>query len=144
MASVKQGDKVRVHYTGKIEGGEAFDSTYARGPLELQLGSETTVIGFEEGIIGMEVGEKKSITVAPDKGFGRWSRNNIMQIKLGDLPGEITPTMGQRLQIPMEGGRVAMVTVTKVGDTRIEVDGNHPLAGKTLIFDVELLGILSD
>lgn len=142
MAKAKSGDKVRVHYSGKLEDGTVFDNTFTRGPMEFTLGQEQTVIGFDEGILGMEVGERKTITVPPKKGFGAWSRNNIMTIKKSDIPENITPQMGQRLQIPMEGGKVAQVTVTKIGDSRIEVDGNHPLAGKTLTFEVELLGIL--
>jgi len=142
VAKAKSGDKVRVHYSGKLEDGTVFDNTFTRGPMEFTLGQEQTVIGFDEGILGMEVGERKTITVPPKKGFGAWSRNNIMTIKKSDIPENITPQMGQRLQIPMEGGKVAQVTVTKIGDSRIEVDGNHPLAGKTLTFEVELLGIL--
>jgi len=142
VAVVKEGDKVRIHYEGKMEDGTVFDTTYARGPLELQIGEHKTIMGLEDGLIGMEVGTRKTIVVTPMKGFGPWTRNNIMQINKSDIPATIKPHLGQRLQIPMEGGKVAQVTVTKVGDTRIEVDGNHPLAGKTLTFEVELMGIL--
>ena len=142
MAQAKDGDKVKIHYTGKLDDGTVFDSSEGREPLEFTLGDGKIIPGFEKGTLGMEVGERKTITVPPKKGFGAWSRNNIMTIKKSDIPENITPQMGQRLQIPMEGGKVAQVTVTKIGDSRIEVDGNHPLAGKTLTFEVELLGIL--
>jgi peptidylprolyl isomerase len=142
LATAKIGDKVRVHYTGKLADNTIFDSTVERGPMELVLGQNSTTIGFEEGIVGMEVGQRKTFAVPSMKGFGPRSRNLMLQISKSDIPPHIAPKLGQRLQIPQKDGKVAQVTVTRIGDTRIEVDGNHPLAGKTLTFEVELLAIV--
>ena len=142
MKLAEPGDKVKVHYTGKLEDGTIFDSTQGREPLELEIGKGHTVPGFEMGITGMAAGDKRTVTVTPDIGFGPRDEGYKEVIRRGDLPANIKPEIGMQLHMPHEDGSTIRVTITDVKQDSIFVDTNHPLAGKTLIFDIELLEIL--
>jgi len=142
MNQAKTGDTVRVHYTGKLEDGMIFDSSKDRPPLEFTIGGGEVIPGFESGIIGMEVGQVKTISIAPEEAYGPRREDLVLYVKKTDFPEDITPTVGQQLQIRQPNGRIIDLMVTEVGDESVTLDANHPLAGKTLIFDVELVEIV--
>ncbi len=142
MSQAKDGDAVKVHYTGKLEDGSVFDSSKDRDPLEFKRGSHSVIVGFENGILGMEVGESKSITIPQEDGYGptRDELVSTVERKVFDKR-DIAPEIGKTLQIPQPDGRQYNVRITAVEDDSVTLDGNHPLAGKTLIFDVELIEV---
>ncbi|MFT4033295.1 MAG: peptidylprolyl isomerase [Siphonobacter sp.] len=136
------GDKVRVHYTGKLTNGVVFDSSEGREPLEFTLGSGMVIAGFDSGITGMTVGEKKVIDIPVTEAYGPADENLVFQFNRSDLPQDIPFEVGMQLNMHADGeGQTIPVTVTEVSDTTISVDANHPLAGQDLIFEVELIGV---
>jgi len=137
----KGGDTVKVHYTGKLEDGTIFDSSRDREPLELTLGSGSTIPGFENGIIGMALGDTKTITIPPEEAYGPKRDDLVITISKDEFPSDITPSVGQQLQMRHPSGNVMNVTITDVMQDSVTFDANHPLAGKTLIFEVELMEI---
>jgi peptidylprolyl isomerase len=141
MSQAKDKDTVKVHYTGKLEDGSVFDSSTGREPLEFTLGTGSVIPGFDQGIVGMAIGETKTITITPDDAYGPLRKDLVIEVKKSDIPGEIDTSVGQRLQIPQPEGQPIPVVITEVTDETITLDANHPLAGKTLIFDVELVEI---
>jgi len=141
MRQAKMGDTVKIHYTGKLEDGTLVDSTQERGPFEFKLGEGSTVPGLELGIVGLAEGDKRTLTLNPADGFGNRRKNSDAKINRSDFPPEITPVVGMQLEIPEEDGKVCRVVITAVDSKKVTVDTNHPLAGKTMIFDVEMLEI---
>jgi len=141
VSQVKNGDTVKVHYTGKLENGKVFDTSEDRQPREFTLGSGKIVPGFEKGIIGMEVGEAKTITVPPEEAYGPRRNELIVDVEKTDLPENITPAIGKQLQIRQKDGNPIKVTITDMNEDTVTLDANHPLAGNTLFFDVELVEI---
>jgi len=137
---VKKGDLVSVHYIGKFSDGTVFESTYKK-PLRVVVGEHATILGIEEGIIGMKIGEKKRIIVNPDKAYGKYHKDIIEELPLSKIPPEITPAVGMVLTQESKTGRTLFMRVTKVNRESIIVDMNHPLAGKTLVFDIVVMGI---
>ena len=142
MNAAKSGDTVRIHYTGKLEDGTQFDSSEGRDPLEFALGSGNVIPGFENAVEGMAVGDKKSVTIPPEEAYGPRHEQLIQDVPRNRLPDGITPTVGMDLQSQNENGQVMQFSVTAVDEESITVDGNHPLAGKALSFDVELVEIV--
>jgi peptidylprolyl isomerase len=136
------GDTVQVNYTGKLSDGTVFDSSAGRAPLEFKIGSSTVIPGFEKAIVGMAVGEKKTITIAADDAYGPRMDGLVKEISRTQLPKDLTPQVGQQLQSTASNGSTLVVTITKVGDTTVTIDANHPLAGKDLTFEIELVKIL--
>ncbi len=141
MSQAKNGDKVKIHYTGKLENGSIFDSTREGAPVELVVGNRTVFPELEHGLIGMTVGESKNITLQPEQAFGPKRDDLIVRIDRGILPAEIKPEIGMQLQNKQPDGRLIAVTITDIKDNTITLDANHPLAGQTLILDVELIEI---
>lgn len=141
MSQAKDGDTVKVHYTGTLENGEVFGTTKDGEPLELTLASGKIIPGFEKGITGMEVGDTKTITVPPGEAYGPRRKELIVDIKKTDLPEDITPAIGKQLQIRQKDGNPIEVTITDMDEDTVTLDANHPLAGNTLLFEVELLEI---
>ena len=141
MSQAKAGDKVKVHYTGKLENGDVFDSSQGREPLEFTLGQGMVIPGFDEGISGMEVGQKKSLTIEPAQAYGDRREDLEVMIKKNVIPEDIDPKVGLQLQMQNPDGQMINVVITEVNDDDVKLDANHPLAGKTLIFDVELVEI---
>jgi len=137
----KGGDTVKIHYTGKLEDGTVFDSSRDREPFELTLGSGSTIPGFENGIIGMALGDTKTITIPPEEAYGPRRDDLVMTISKDEFPSDITPSVGQQLQMRHPSGNVMNVTITDVMQDSVTLDANHALAGKTLIFEVELMEI---
>ncbi|MEW4491021.1 peptidylprolyl isomerase [Thalassoglobus sp. JC818] len=142
MSAARSGDTVRIHYDGKLEDGTQFDSSEGRDPLEFTLGGGQVIPGFDKAVEGMSVGDKKSVTIPPDEAYGPRNDKLIQDVPKSKLPDEITPAVGMQLQSLNEAGQVIRVSVTEVTDDSITIDGNHPLAGKPLEFDIELVEIV--
>ncbi len=142
MATAKKGDKVQVHYTGTLEDGTTFDSSEGKDPLDVTLGSGAVIAGFDKALTGMEVGEKKTVVLQPDEAYGQHSAEMVMQIPKNQIPPDLKPEIGQKLQVGGTGGEVMTVEVLDLTDDFIVLDANPPLAGKVLTFDLELVAIL--
>jgi len=141
MSKAKDGDTVKVHYTGQLENEDVFDSSRQRDPLEFVIGSGNVIPGFEHGIIDMEVGDTKRITISPEEGYGERREELVVKVMKDEFPDHITPTVGKQLQVKQEKGDTLNITITALDEESITLDANHPLAGHTLLFDVELMEI---
>ncbi|WP_027178232.1 FKBP-type peptidyl-prolyl cis-trans isomerase [Maridesulfovibrio bastinii] len=142
MSQAKDGDKVRVHYKGSLEDGTVFDSSYERNePLEITLGQGMLIPGFEKAVVGLQAGEKVSATIAPAEGYGDYHDEYTFEVERGQIPPDITPEVGMMLQVNTDQG-VTNVTIKSVTDEKVILDGNHPLAGQTMLFDIELVEIM--
>jgi peptidylprolyl isomerase len=141
MAEAKSGDTVRIHYTGTLEDGTVFDSSEGQQPLEVTLGSGEVIPGFEAAIQGMEPGQKKEVTIPSDDAYGAHRSDWVLVIGREDFPDHIEPEVGQQLQLS-QGGQSFVVTVTDVTEASVTLDANHPLAGKDLTFELELVEIV--
>jgi FKBP-type peptidyl-prolyl cis-trans isomerase 2 len=141
MGQVKNGDTVKMHYTGKLKSGKVFDTSKDRQPFEFIVGSVTLVPGLEKGIIGMEIGESKTIEIPPEEAFGNRYEELVVELSKSEFPDYITPKIGQRLQLRRPDGQIITVTVIDLNEDTVTLDGNHPLAGYTLLFDIELVEI---
>ncbi len=140
--AAQSGDKVRVHYTGKLTSGVVFDSSEGREPLEFTLGSGMVIAGFDSGITGMEIGEKKTVHIPVTEAYGPSDENLVFEFNRSDLPKDIPFEVGMQLNMHADGeGQVVPVTVTSVVEDKISVDANHPLAGQDLVFEIELIGV---
>lgn len=142
MAKAKQGDTVKVHYTGKLEDGTIFDTSSNRDPLEFTIGNGEIIPGFEEAVIGMSPGETKTVKVPANKAYGPHHKEMVVTVSRAQFPENLSPQVGQMLEVRQSDGAVIVVTVADVTDESVTLDANHPLAGKELIFDIELVEIL--
>ncbi len=141
MSKAASGDSVKIHYTGKLEDGTEFDSSAGRDPLEFQLGSGQVISGFDKAVEGMAVGESKSVKIPPEDAYGPHEDRMVQDVPKSALPEELTPVEGMALQSRSKDGKTTRLTVTAVNEDTITVDANHPLAGKALEFDIELVAI---
>lgn len=139
--AAKEGDSVKVHYTGKLKDGRIFDSSQNREPLEFILGAGQMIPDFEKAIVGMKKKEKKTITIPAYKAYGVVDESKIFDVKKAQLPPELLQTIkvGDKLNMQTNFGQTVVVTVLEVGEDTVAVDANHSLAGKDLIFDIEVL-----
>jgi FKBP-type peptidyl-prolyl cis-trans isomerase 2 len=142
MPQAQNGNTVKVHYTGKLNDGSVFESSRGKAPLEFTLGNDQLIPGFEKAVIGMEVGETRSVVIPADEAYGRHLDEMILEVKRDQLPPDLVPEVGQQLQSKQSDGQIAVFTVTEVNEDSIKVDANHPLAGQDLTFDIELMEIL--
>ena len=142
MAQAKTGDTVKVHYTGKLGDGSVFDSSEGCEPLEIKIGGGQLIVGFEEALSGMEVGESKTVTIPVDKAYGPYQQEMEMVVGRSQFPAELEPRVGQQLQVGQPEGQTFVVTVTAISGEEVTLDANHPLAGKDLIFDLQLVEIV--
>ena len=142
MAQAKIGDSVKVHYTGKLDDGTIFDSSVDREPLELTVGEAQVIPAFEEAIIDMGLNESKVITIPADKAYGAHDPEMVVTVDRARFPEDLQPQVGQQLQMRQEQDRVIVVTVTDVTESQVTLDANHPLAGKDLTFDIQLVEIV--
>lgn len=142
MSQAKAGDTVRIHYTGKLDDGTQFDSSAGREPLEFAVGSGQVIPGFDKAVEGMTVGDNKSVRIPADEAYGPRHDELVQEVPKSALPGDIQPSVGMLLQAEGTGGQVMKLIVTAVADESITVDGNHPLAGQALDFDIELVEIV--
>ncbi|BCB95106.1 peptidyl-prolyl cis-trans isomerase [Dissulfurispira thermophila] len=142
MKTVKQGDTIRVHYTGRLEDGTVFDSSENRPPLEFTVGEGEVISGLERGVVGMNIGETKIITIPPELGYGHYMKERIFEMDRKKMPGNFNIDVGLRLQMYRADGMPVMVTVIGISENTLTMDANHPLAGKTLIFETKLVEIV--
>ena len=141
MDIVQEKSNVSVHYTGTLETGEVFDSSRERDPLSFTVGEGQMIPGFEKAVKGMKLNESKKITIAPEEAYGEAKPEMIQTIGKDQLPPDMVVQVGQQLASEMPDGQQIVVTVTDVKDDTITIDANHPLAGKTLNFDIEVVKI---
>ncbi len=149
MAKVREGDRVKVHYTGRLEGGEVFDSSLCRdeecgcdtAPLEFTVGAGEVIPGFEKVVIGMSEGDQKTFTIPVDEAYGKRNEELVVAVERGNMPEDINPEVGMRIDVTQEDGEEFPVIVTAVTDTHVTLDANHPLAGRDLTFEIELVEI---
>jgi peptidylprolyl isomerase len=135
----KNGDHVRVHYTGKLEDGQVFDSSRDGDPLEFTVGAGEVIPGFDEGVRGMQVGESKTIEIEAEDAYGPRREALVTQVSREAAQFPVEPQVGMRFGLPLQDDSQLEVVITEVTDTHVTIDGNHPLAGEKLIFDVELV-----
>lgn len=141
MEIVQEKSNVSVHYTGTLETGEVFDSSRERDPLSFTVGEGQMIPGFENAVKGMKLNETKKITIAPEEAYGEAKPEMIQTIGKDQLPPDMEVQVGQQLASQMPDGQQIVVTVTDVKENEITIDANHPLAGKTLNFDIEVVKI---
>jgi len=141
MGQAKDGDTVKVHYTGRLEDGTVFDSSLDRSPLEFKLGAGQIIPGFERLVRGMAVGESRKGDVPVEDAYGPRHEEMVMQVGHEHFPDDLNPTVGQQLEMERQDGAVLRVTITEVSEEGVTIDGNHPLAGQALSFEVELVEI---
>jgi len=141
MTNVENGLFVSIDYKGTLGNGTVFDTSANRQPLEFQVGEGQVIKGFEENLMGMALNEKKTFTIAPDKAYGNRDESLTQTFSRSDLPPEMVPQTGQIIGLQSENGQQIPATITEVRDEDFSVDLNHPLAGESLTFDVEIVGI---
>lgn len=136
---VQNGNKVRIHYTGRLSDGQVFDTSLqdGRDPLEFVVGQGMMIQGFESGVMGMEVGEKRTITMTSDDAYGPARDDLFFEVPITNVPPSVK--VGDTLRADVDNGMTSLFTVTEVKIETVVLDGNHPLAGKDLTFDIELL-----
>jgi peptidylprolyl isomerase len=151
MAQAKQGDTVRVHYTGRLTSGEVFDSSECKddgcgcgdgSPLEFTIGGKQVIPGFEAGVLGLAPGEAKTITIPVEDAYGPHNPDMVAVVARDQVPPHIEVALGNQLELTQEDGQSFNVVITDVTDTTITLDANHPLAGRELIFDLKLVAIV--
>jgi FKBP-type peptidyl-prolyl cis-trans isomerase 2 len=141
MTQVKPGDTVRIHYKGTLPDGATFDSSEGRDPLEFVVGSGQIIPGLDTALPGMSVGDKKTVEVPADLAYGQPDPNARQAVPRAEIPDDIPLDLGTQLQVQTPQGQVMPVTVVDVTETEVTLDANHPLAGRDLIFDIELVAI---
>lgn len=141
MSQAKNGDKVAVHYTGKLSDGTIFDSSSGREPLSFTLGSGQVIPGFEEAALGMQAGESKTVTIPEEKAYGSYDAEKIINFPADRIPQDVQPEVGMQLQLQGQDGQPIIVRVTEITEEHVKLDANPPLAGKDLTFDIELVTI---
>ncbi|NES94451.1 MAG: peptidylprolyl isomerase [Desertifilum sp. SIO1I2] len=141
QAPAKPGDTVKVHYTGRLTDGTVFDSSVQREPLQFTLGQGQIIPGFEQAVVGMAPGDSKTEEIPMEKAYGPYRQDMVLQVNRQQIPAEIAPQVGQQLQIRQPTGQLVPVMVTEVDDGQVTLDANHPLAGQTLVFDIQLVEI---
>lgn len=142
MTPAKHGDTVRVHYTGRLLDGTVFDSSLSEEPLEFTIGEGQVIPGFEEAVVGMNPGQSKITKVKAEKAYGPYRDDMMLTVDREQLPQEMRPEMGQQLEMRHPDGTSFIVIVKEVTESSVTLDGNHPLAGKDLRFDIRLVEVL--
>ena len=141
MSQAKTGDTVRIHYTGKLDNGQQFDSSSGRDPLEFVLGDGQVIPGFEQAVIGMTVGDNKTVAIQPEDAYGERYDQLVQKVARNELPDDMELQEGMQLQAQSPDGHTTRFVITAIDAESITVDGNHPLAGQILNFDIELVEI---
>jgi peptidylprolyl isomerase len=141
MEEAKSGDKVKVHYTGKLDDDTTFQSSLEREPLEFTIGEERIIPALENAVIGMKPGDSKTVNISAGEAFGPYREDLVRTLERSQFPAEFELEVGKRLNLSETDGREIAVTVTDFSDSGVTVDANHPLAGEDLVFDIELVEI---
>ena len=142
MAQAENGNTVKVHYTGRFEDGTMFDSSSNSGPLQFVIGEGRVIPGFEQAVVGMSPGESKSTTIPPEEAYGPHHEQMVQVIDRKQVPPDLKLGAGQQLEVRGQDGQKTMVMVTDVSESTVTLDANHPLAGKDLTFDIQLVEIV--
>ena len=142
MAEAKAGDRVMVHYTGSLEDGTVFGSSVKDQPLEFTIGRKDVLPAFEDAVLGMNTGETKNVSIPPENGFGHHKEDLVFDVERSRLPLDIHLELGKVLQVRSQDGNQYPVTIVHIGDNRVKLDGNHPLVGKVLNLEIQLVEIL--
>ena len=140
--AIKKGDTVFVHYTGKLDDGTEFDSSRDREPLEFVMGGGMIIPGFEAAVDGRKVGDTISVSIPPAEAYGEHNDEMVLIVPRSEIPAHIEPEEGMGLQIALEEGELDVI-ISRVTEEEIELDGNHPLAGKSLNFEIEVIDVKS-
>lgn len=141
MATAQQGSTVKVHYTGTLKNGEAFDSSRDRDPLEFTIGEGKIIPAFEESTIGMEPGETKSFEIEAKDAYGDRIDELVQVVEREQIPDHLDVQVGRQLQVQLENGQSMVVTIVDENEQQVTLDGNHPLAGEDLKFEIELVDV---
>lgn len=141
MQTAKAGDNVHVHYHGRLDDGTTFDSSEGREPLAFTAGSGQVIKGFDDAVIGMQVGEKKTVNIPVEHAYGERSDSMMMEYPISDFPADMKPEVGMELHMSDDQGNTFPVVIAQVNDKAVLLDANHPLAGKALNFEIELVSI---
>jgi peptidylprolyl isomerase len=142
MAKAKNGDTVKIHYTGKLEDGTVFDTSSDREPIQFTIGSNQVIAGLEKAVVGMNLGESKTSKITADQAYGPHRKEMLIEVERDEIPDDINLEVGQHLQIPQQNRRSIIVKVADISEEKVTLDANHPLAGKDLTFDIELVEIV--
>ncbi len=142
MQQAQNGDKVKVHYHGKLRSGETFDSSNGREPLEFTLGSGQVIKGFDDGVTGMKAGDKKTVEIAVGDAYGEKQQEMMIEFPKEQFPADMQPEVGAQVMMSDGSGQQFPVTIAEVKVGSVVLDANHPLAGQDLIFDLELVEIV--
>jgi FKBP-type peptidyl-prolyl cis-trans isomerase 2 len=141
LSKVKDGDTVKVHYTGTLENGEVFDTSENREPLEFTLGQGQLIPGFEKAVTGLNIGDSTTVDIPSKEAYGDVREDLIISVPKNQLPDNIEPQVGMQLQVNQPDGQPVPVRVTEIGDENLTLDANHPLAGKDLSFKIEVVDV---
>tara|TARA_B100000315_G_scaffold208062_1_gene203128 strand:+ start:84 stop:512 length:429 start_codon:yes stop_codon:yes gene_type:complete len=142
MDQAKNGDTVRVHYTGELEDGTVFDSSEGKDPLEFTIGKQQVIPGFESAVTGMNPGEVKKEAIPVDQAYGPRNEEMVLKVNHDDFPEGVTPELGQTLNLRISEEQLIPVSVINISEEGVVLDANHPLAGMNLVFNLELVEIL--
>jgi peptidylprolyl isomerase len=142
MTQVKDGDTVKIHYTGKLDDGTMFDTSADNDPLEFTVGKQEVIPGMESAVIGMEPGDEKTITIATDDAYGPYHEEMVLTVDRSEFPEDMAIEVDQQLSVELEDEQSIIVTVTEITDDNVTLDANHPLAGEDLTFDIQLVEIV--
>jgi len=142
VTEAKNGDTVKVHYTGKLENGTQFDSSVSGDPLQFELGAGQLIPGFEQAVLGMSPGDSITTTISADEAYGPHQEEMVMVVEKEKFPPHIDPSIGQQLEVQYDEDRTINVRVTEVSEQEVTLDANHPLAGEDLVFDIKLVEIV--
>jgi len=141
LAQVQEGNAVKVHYTGKLDDGTVFDSSLGGDPLGFTVGDGLLIPGFENAVVGLQPGEHTVITLEPDQAYGPRREELVVPLGRDQLPEDAEPEIGQQVQLHMADGGVLTAEIVETTEQSITIDANHPLAGKTLLFEIELVEV---
>ena len=141
MTLAKAGDTVKVHYTGTLDDGTIFDSSEEREPLEFQLGEGQVIPGFEDAVVGMNVGDIKTTRISSEEAYGLHDEDMVLTVPREQFPPDIEPELDQQLQLRQPDGSSFVVTIIDITEDNVTLDGNHPLAGEALTFTIQLVEI---
>jgi peptidylprolyl isomerase len=141
MVQAKNGDNVSVHFTARLVDGTIFDSSLGKEPLPVDLGSGGVIAGLEEAVLGMSVGDSKTVNIPSDKAYGQYYEGKVINFPVNRLPADIEPEIGMHMQLHSKDGQPFIVRVIEVSEEHVRIDANPPLAGQDLVFDIELMAI---
>ena len=142
MARAKYGDTVKVHYTGRLDDGTVFDTSANGDPLQFTIGGGQIIPGFEHAVVGMNPGESKTVKIPAEDAYGQRREDLVLEIEKSQLPEGLKPEVGLQLQSRQPDGRIIVLTIADISESHVTLDANHPLAGKDLTFDIQLVEII--